>query len=45
MLEGVVAPRPEIKDIAELVAEVLIEAPVEARKPVAAKREDVAEVH
>ena len=45
MLEGVVAPRPEIKDIAELVAEVLIEAPVEARKPAVAKREDVAEVH
>ncbi|MBT8769281.1 dimethylglycine demethylation protein DgcB [Metapseudomonas boanensis] len=37
MLEGVVAPRPEIKDIAELVADVLIEAPVEAKKPSAAK--------
>ncbi|MCO6060261.1 dimethylglycine demethylation protein DgcB [Pseudomonas sp. MOB-449] len=37
MLEGVVAPRPEIKDIAELVADVLIEAPVEAKKPSAVK--------
>jgi Fe-S oxidoreductase len=37
MLEGVVAPRPEIKDIAELVADVLIEATVEAKKPSAAK--------
>ncbi|MNQ76564.1 succinate dehydrogenase/fumarate reductase iron-sulfur subunit [compost metagenome] len=37
MLEGVVAPRPEIKDIAELVADVLIEAPVEAKKPSATK--------
>ena len=34
MLEGVVAPRPEIKDIAELVAEVLIEATeVPAKRP------------
>ncbi|MFC3608539.1 dimethylglycine demethylation protein DgcB [Stutzerimonas tarimensis] len=33
MLEGVVAPRPEIKDIAELVAEVLIDAPSAARTP------------
>ena len=43
MLEGVVAPRPEIKDIAELVAEVLIE-PVEvaAKKPAA--RRELAEV-
>lgn len=38
MLEGVVAPRPEIKDIAELVAEVLIEATEVAAKPLA-KRE------
>lgn len=38
MLEGVVAPRPEIKDIAELVAEALIEVPGEAKKP-AARRE------
>ncbi|WP_342246657.1 dimethylglycine demethylation protein DgcB [Pseudomonas sp. OTU5201] len=37
MLEGVVAPRPEIKDIAELVADVLIETTVEAKKPSAAK--------
>lgn len=28
MLEGVVEPRPPIKDIAELVAEALLEAPV-----------------
>ena len=39
MLEGVVASRPEIKDIAELVAEMLIEATeVPAKKPLA-KRE------
>ncbi|MNZ45045.1 succinate dehydrogenase/fumarate reductase iron-sulfur subunit [compost metagenome] len=37
MLEGVVAPRPEIKDIAELVADVLIESQVEVKKPSAAK--------
>ncbi|BAN46140.1 dimethylglycine demethylation protein DgcB [Metapseudomonas resinovorans] len=37
MLEGVVAPRPEIKDIAELVAEVLVEAPAEAKKQSAVK--------
>ena len=44
MLEGVVAPRPEIKDIAELVAEVLIEsAEAPAKKP--ARREEVAGVH
>jgi hypothetical protein len=30
MLEGVVEPRPQIKDIAELVADVLIEAPAPA---------------
>ena len=35
MLEGVVEPRPQIKDIAELVAEVLVEAPVVAVKRVA----------
>ena len=35
MLEGVVSPRPEIKDIAELVAEVLIEASAQSTKPVA----------
>ena len=43
MLEGVVAPRPEIKDIAELVAEALIEVPSEAKKPVA--RREAAEVN
>lgn len=37
MLEGVVAPRPEIKDIAELVAEAIVEAPVDS-KPAAARR-------
>ena len=42
MLEGVVAPRPEIKDIAELVAEAIVEAPVDS-KPAAARR-PVAEV-
>ncbi|MGB4075450.1 dimethylglycine demethylation protein DgcB [Pseudomonas sp.] len=39
MLEGVVGPRPEVKDIAELVADVLIEGEVEAKKPVPAPRE------
>lgn len=43
MLEGVVGPRPEVKDIAELVADVLIEGVVEAKQPVQAPRE-VAEV-
>ncbi|MHA5869475.1 hypothetical protein ACVSMD_44125, partial [Pseudomonas aeruginosa] len=39
-----VAPRPEIKDIAELVAEALIEqAEAPAKKPL--RREAVAEVH
>ncbi|WP_407295025.1 dimethylglycine demethylation protein DgcB [Stutzerimonas zhaodongensis] len=44
MLEGVVAPRPEIKDIAELVAEALLEAPAPVKKPVAARPEAL-EVH
>ena len=45
MLEGVVEPRPQIKDIAELVAEVLLEsAQPAAKKPTAARREKVAEV-
>jgi hypothetical protein len=44
MLEGVVEPRPQIKDIAELVADVLLEAPAKAKKPVAAKPEAL-EVH
>ncbi|MDX1726088.1 MAG: dimethylglycine demethylation protein DgcB [Pseudomonas sp.] len=44
MLEGVVEPRPQIKDIAELVADVLLEAPVPANKPVLAKPEAL-EVH
>ncbi len=43
MLEGVVGPRPEVKDIAELVADVLIEGVVEVKKPAPAPRE-VAEV-
>ena len=34
MLEGVVEPRPQIKDIAELVAEVLIEAEAPQKKTV-----------
>ncbi|MBY8969466.1 dimethylglycine demethylation protein DgcB [Pseudomonas sp. P867] len=41
MLEGVVEPRPLIKDIAELVADALLEDPVPAKAP---KREP-AEVH
>ncbi|WP_439887230.1 dimethylglycine demethylation protein DgcB [Pseudomonas sp. MBLB4123] len=44
MLEGVVAPRPEIKDIAELVADVLLEAPAPAKKPAPTKPEAL-EVH
>ncbi|MGE6794111.1 dimethylglycine demethylation protein DgcB [Pseudomonas guineae] len=44
MLEGVVGQRPEVKDIAELVADVLIEGVVEAKPPVPAKPE-LAEVH
>jgi Fe-S oxidoreductase len=46
MLEGVVEPRPQIKDLAELVAEVLIEdeAPATTRKAAPAKPE-LAEVH
>ena len=45
MLEGVVEPRPQIKDLAELVADVLIEEDVpSAPKPQTAKREP-AEVH
>jgi Fe-S oxidoreductase len=46
MLEGVVEPRPQIKDIAELVAEVLIEsAQAPASTPPAVKREKVVEMH
>lgn len=45
MLEGVVAPRPEIKDIAELVAEVVIESTNAPAKSSAAKREVAAEMH
>ncbi|ANF25751.1 dimethylglycine demethylation protein DgcB [Stutzerimonas stutzeri] len=44
MLEGVVEPRPQIKDIAELVADVLLEKPAPAKKPAAAKSESL-EVH
>ena len=44
MLEGVVEPRPQIKDIAELVAEALIEEQTAAARPAAARREP-AEVH
>jgi Fe-S oxidoreductase len=39
MLEGVVAPRPAIKDIAELVAEGIIDEPAPAKKPPVARRE------
>ncbi|MFP6801245.1 MAG: dimethylglycine demethylation protein DgcB, partial [Pseudomonas sp.] len=39
MLEGVVGQRPEVKDIAELVADVLIEGAVEAKKPTVAPRD------
>ena len=39
MLEGVVGQRPEVKDIAELVADVLIEGVVEAKKPAPTPRE------
>jgi dimethylglycine catabolism B len=39
MLEGVVGPRPEVKDIAELVADVLIEGVVEAKQPAPTPRE------
>ncbi|MBA4290997.1 MAG: (Fe-S)-binding protein [Pseudomonas sp.] len=39
MLEGVVGPRPEVKDIAELVADVLIEGVVEAKQLVQVKPE------
>ncbi len=42
MLEGVVEPRPQIKDIAELVADALLEEPAPGKAP--AKREP-AEVH
>jgi len=46
MLEGVVEPRPLIKDLAELVADVLIEEEAQpaAAKPAKSKREP-AEVH
>jgi Fe-S oxidoreductase len=37
MLEGVVGVRPEVKDIAELVADVLIEGAVEAKQPAQTK--------
>ena len=43
MLEGVVEPRPQIKDIAELVAEVLIESDTPVKK--AAAKPELAEVH
>ncbi|MNN78836.1 Cysteine-rich domain protein [compost metagenome] len=44
MLEGVVEPRPLIKDLAELVADAILEEPAQASKPAPAKREP-AEVH
>ncbi|WP_296247722.1 dimethylglycine demethylation protein DgcB [Pseudomonas sp. UBA4194] len=45
MLEGVVEPRPLIKDIAELVADALVEEPAAPVKPTPAKREIAAEVN
>jgi Fe-S oxidoreductase len=45
MLEGVVEPRPLVKDIAELVAEALIEDSVARAQPAPAKREVAEEVH
>ncbi|CAK9892446.1 MULTISPECIES: dimethylglycine demethylation protein DgcB [Pseudomonas] len=44
MLEGVVEPRPLIKDLAELVADAILEEQAQASKPAPAKREP-AEVH
>lgn len=44
MLEGVVEPRPLIKDLAELVADAILEEPAPASKPAPATREP-AEVH
>lgn len=38
MLEGVVAPRPDIKDLAELVADALLEDAALVNKPAATKR-------
>ncbi|MOA38383.1 hypothetical protein D3C78_1600610 [compost metagenome] len=43
MLEGVVEPRPLIKDIAELVADALLED--DAAKPAAPAKREPAEVH
>ncbi|MBV4502320.1 dimethylglycine demethylation protein DgcB [Pseudomonas shirazensis] len=45
MLEGVVEPRPLIKDLAELVADVLIEADAPATARAAAAKREPAEVH
>ncbi|TLX64453.1 dimethylglycine demethylation protein DgcB [Stutzerimonas nosocomialis] len=39
MLEGVVGPRPEVKDIAELVADALIEPDAAVKRPAPAARE------
>lgn len=44
MLEGVVEPRPLIKDLAELVADALVEGEAPA-KPAAASKREPAEVH
>jgi len=44
MLEGVVEPRPMIKDIAELVADALLEDATPS-KPVAPAKREPAEVH
>lgn len=42
MLEGVVEPRPLIKDIAELVADALLDEPAPAKAPIT---REPAEVH
>ena len=45
MLEGVVEPRPLIKDIAELVADALLEDAAPSKPNAPAKREEPAEAH
>jgi len=45
MLEGVVEPRPQIKDLAELVADVLIEEKTPAAPKSPTVKREPAEVH
>jgi len=45
MLEGVVEPRPQIKDLAELVADVLIEEEAAAAPKSPTVKREPAEVH